>query len=62
MPNLTAEVWDSTNENLISSHETLCEAIESTNVVPPVERNIYYLNGSTWLRWVGPRPTNPPGR
>lgn len=62
MPTYVAEVWSSDDTTLIGQYESLCAAIAATNLVPSVVRNIYYLNGTTWLQWNGPRPVNPPGR
>lgn len=62
MPTIVAEVWDEAEENLISTHESLCDAIASADVVPSIRRHIFYLHGSTWIMWDGPRPKNPPGR
>lgn len=58
------EVWDSTNENLLDSFTgstALCDGIDYSMSINE-ECNVYYYNGSTWLKWTGPRPQNPPGR
>lgn len=58
------EVWDSANENLLQSFEgsgALCEGVEYAKYLEE-ECLIYHYDGTKWLRWVGPRPVNPPGR
>lgn len=65
MPQLhDVEIWDSTNENLLATFTgpaSLCDAAAYTLAHGDV-CNLYYYNGLVWLGWIGPRPTNPPGR